>query len=91
MSRLEESIVAAIEARTDRIVQTVCDLVSFPSIVKADPREAGPGERDCQTYIQRRSKVSDSPPTSGSRTVRRCTQSTRDGRRQQGSFLRGSP
>ena len=54
MSRLEESIVAAIEARTDRIVKTVCDLVSFPSIVKADPREAGPGERDCQTYIQRR-------------------------------------
>src|SRR5438552_13075069 len=54
MNTLEDRIAAAVEAKTDRIVQTVCDLVSFPSIVKANPREAGPGERDCQTYLQTR-------------------------------------
>jgi acetylornithine deacetylase len=53
MTALQDKIAAAVEARADRIAQTLCDLVSFPSIVKADPREAGPGERDCQLYLQK--------------------------------------
>lgn len=54
MSDLTSTIAAAIDARSDRIVRTLCDLVAFPSVVKSDPREAGPGERDCQLYLQRR-------------------------------------
>ena len=54
MSSVQETIAAAVEARSDRIVNTLCDLVRFPSIVKTDPREAGPGERECQLYLQKR-------------------------------------
>ena len=54
MTTLQDQISDAVEARADRIVQTLCDIVSFPSIVKNDPREAGPGERDCQLYLQKR-------------------------------------
>jgi acetylornithine deacetylase len=54
MSPLEAKIAKAVEQRADRIVETLCDIVRFPSIVKSDPREAGPGERDCQLYLQRR-------------------------------------
>ncbi len=54
MTDLNAAIAAAVEERTDRIVRTLCDLVAFPSVVKADPREAGPGERDCQRYLQKR-------------------------------------
>ncbi|MDR3374746.1 MAG: acetylornithine deacetylase, partial [Ancalomicrobiaceae bacterium] len=54
MTSLQDKIAAAVEARSERIAQTLCDLVAFPSIVKADPREAGPGERDCQLYLQKR-------------------------------------
>lgn len=42
------------EARTDRIVETLSDLISFPSVVMSDPTKAGPGERDCQLYLQGR-------------------------------------
>lgn len=45
---------AHIDANADRIVQTLCDLIAFPSIVMADPTQAGPGERECQLYLQRR-------------------------------------
>lgn len=54
MTDIARAIAAAVEARRDRIVETLCDLVRFPSIVKNDPTEAGPGERDCQLYLQRR-------------------------------------
>ncbi len=54
MSPMEEMIAKAVEQRADRIVGTLCDIVRFPSIVKSDPREAGPGERDCQLYLQKR-------------------------------------
>jgi acetylornithine deacetylase len=37
-----------VETQKDRIVSTSCDVIAFPSIVKAHPREAGPGERDRQ-------------------------------------------
>ena len=42
MSTIEETVAAAVESRSQKIVQTLCDLVRYPSIVKADPppREA---------------------------------------------------
>jgi acetylornithine deacetylase len=49
-----EMIAERVEARADDIVATLADLVAFPSIVKSNPREAGPGERDCQLYLQKR-------------------------------------
>lgn len=48
------AILAHIDANADRIVETLCNIVAFPSIVKSDPREAGPGERDTQLYLKRR-------------------------------------
>ncbi len=51
---LTEQISAHVEASAERIANTLCDLLAFPSIVKVDPREAGPGERDCQLYLQQR-------------------------------------
>ena len=41
-------IIVAVEARADRLVETLCDLVRFPSVAQNDPREAGPGERERQ-------------------------------------------
>lgn len=54
MSTIEEKIAAAVESRSQKIVQTLSELVRYPSIVKADPRDAGPGERDCQLYLKGR-------------------------------------
>lgn len=51
---LTEKISAHVDASAERIAQTLCDLLAFPSVVKVDPREAGPGERDCQLYLQQR-------------------------------------
>lgn len=51
---IEATIGEAVEALSGRIVETLCDITRFPSIVKNDPREAGPGERDCQLYLQKR-------------------------------------
>ncbi len=54
MTDISRTIAEAVAARTDRIVSTLCDLVRFPSIVMSDPTRAGPGERDCQLYLQGR-------------------------------------
>jgi acetylornithine deacetylase len=54
MPSVEQTIAERVEARSDRIVETLSALVSFPSIVKSNPAEAGPGERDCQLYLQKR-------------------------------------
>lgn len=54
MASIEERIADQVEARGDRIVETLSALVSFPSIVMSDPTKAGPGERDCQLYLQQR-------------------------------------
>lgn len=54
MASLAEIIAERVEAKADRIVETLSDLVAFPSIVKSNPKEAGPGERDCQLYLQGR-------------------------------------
>jgi acetylornithine deacetylase len=54
MPEFESRVAAAVESRADRIAATLMDLINFPSIVQADPTKAGPGERDCQLYLQRR-------------------------------------
>jgi acetylornithine deacetylase len=54
MADLTQSIADAAEASAEKVVRTLCDLVAFPSIVKSNPKEAGPGERDCQFYLERR-------------------------------------
>jgi acetylornithine deacetylase len=51
---MEERIASAVTDATDRIVATLCELISFPSVVKANPREAGPGEQHCQEYLKGR-------------------------------------
>ena len=40
MPSLETRILAAVEDRADRIVQTLQDLIGFPSVVMADPTKA---------------------------------------------------
>ncbi|WP_457588992.1 M20 family metallopeptidase [Ensifer canadensis] len=57
MASLDEIIAERVEAQADRIVETLSDLVAFASIVKSNPEEAGPGERDCQLYLQGRLKA----------------------------------
>ncbi len=59
MASLEEIIAERVEMRADRIVETLSDLVAFPSIVKSNPKDAGPGERDCQIYLQDRLQALD--------------------------------
>jgi len=54
MSSIEQKIAEHVTAAQDEIIQTLCDLIAFPSIVQSDPRHAGPGERDCQLYLQKR-------------------------------------
>jgi acetylornithine deacetylase len=54
MSDDTKQIVEAVAARADRIVETLSALISFPSVVMSDPTKAGPGERNCQRYLQGR-------------------------------------
>jgi acetylornithine deacetylase len=51
---LERRITAAVDASGDRIAALLADLIGFESVVKMDPREAGPGERLCQEYLKAR-------------------------------------
>jgi len=48
------ALLRLIDENAQRITATLCDLIAFPSVVKADPTQAGPGERDCQLYLQGR-------------------------------------
>src|SRR3990170_2864064 len=54
MPSFEDIIAERVEAQAEHIVETLSDLVAFPSIVKSNPKDAGPGERDCQLYLQKR-------------------------------------
>ena len=51
---LEHRIVDTVHRSRERIAQTLQELIRFESIVMADPKKAGPGERECQEYLQRR-------------------------------------
>jgi acetylornithine deacetylase len=51
---LERCILDAVDRSRERIAQTLQELIRFESIVMADPTKAGPGERDCQKYLERR-------------------------------------
>jgi acetylornithine deacetylase len=51
---LEDRIASVVEGAADRVVATLCDLIAFPSVVKSNPKDAGPGERQCQEYLKTR-------------------------------------
>ncbi|MBV9128934.1 MAG: ArgE/DapE family deacylase [Verrucomicrobia bacterium] len=51
---LEGRIVEAVNRSRERIAQTLQELIRFESIVMAEPTRAGPGERECQNYLERR-------------------------------------
>jgi len=50
----EDRIASVVDGAADRIVATLCDLIAFPSVVKPNPKDAGPGERHCQEYLKTR-------------------------------------
>lgn len=79
MASIEERIAEQVEARGDRIVETLSALVSFPSIVMSDPTKAGPGERDCQLYLQGRLEKLGFTTDLWVRTVQRFMRSIREG------------
>jgi acetylornithine deacetylase len=54
MMTTEERIAMAVAGAADRVVETLCDLIAFPSVCKNDARDAGPGERQCQEYLKSR-------------------------------------
>lgn len=54
MQSLQQTIADRVEERAEQIVATLSELVAFPSIVKSNPKDAGPGEHDCQVYLQKR-------------------------------------
>lgn len=51
---LERRIVDAVDRGREGIAQTLQELIRFESVVMADPTKAGPGERECQRYLERR-------------------------------------
>jgi acetylornithine deacetylase len=53
-NELERRIVEAVDHSRERIAETLQQLIRFESIVMADPTKAGPGERECQKYLENR-------------------------------------
>jgi acetylornithine deacetylase len=51
---LGQRIIDAADSSGVRLVQTLQDLIRFESVVMSDPTKAGPGERLCQEYLERR-------------------------------------
>ncbi len=52
--QVERQILEIIHQRRERIAQTLLELIRFESIVMVDPTKAGPGERECQKYLESR-------------------------------------
>ena len=50
----EAEILAAVEVREARIVETLTDMIAFESVSRPDPAPVGPGEAPCQAYLQKR-------------------------------------
>ena len=50
----ERRIIEAVDSSGPRLASTLQDLIRFESIVMSDPTKAGPGERLCQEYLERR-------------------------------------
>jgi acetylornithine deacetylase/succinyl-diaminopimelate desuccinylase-like protein len=50
----ERQIIKAVDSGGPRLASTLQDLIRFESIVMSDPTKAGPGERLCQEYLERR-------------------------------------
>ena len=55
---IQQRVIAAVDASGPRLAHTLQDLIRFESIVMSDPTKAGPGERLCQEYLERRLRAS---------------------------------
>ena len=55
---IQQRVIAADNASGPRLAHTLQDLIRFESIVMSDPSKAGPGERLCQEYLERRLRAS---------------------------------
>ncbi len=53
-NEVEKRIVDVVDQSRERIAETLQQLIRFESIVMADPTKAGPGERECQEYLEDR-------------------------------------
>ncbi|HEY0791126.1 MAG TPA: ArgE/DapE family deacylase [Chthoniobacterales bacterium] len=54
MNEQEKRIVEAVARSRERLAGTLQELIRFESVVMSDPAKAGPGERLCQEYLERR-------------------------------------
>ena len=53
-NELEKRIVDIVDQSREQIAETLQQLIRFQSVVMADPTKAGPGERECQEYLEDR-------------------------------------
>src|SRR5258707_12920575 len=53
-NEVEKRIVDVVDQSRERIAETLQPLIRFQSVVMADPTKAGPGERECQEYLEDR-------------------------------------
>src|SRR5260370_29520631 len=53
-NEVEKRIVDVVDQSRERIAETLQQLIRFESIVMADPTKAGPGEKQCQEYLEDR-------------------------------------
>ena len=51
---IEQKISKWVDDNSEHIVETLCDLIKFKSIVKSNPKNAGPGEKNCQEFLKAR-------------------------------------
>ncbi|MAD91196.1 MAG: acetylornithine deacetylase [Gammaproteobacteria bacterium] len=51
---IEQTISNWVDDNSDHIIKTLCDMIEFQSITKINPKEAGPGEKDCQEFLKAR-------------------------------------
>ena len=89
MADLTQTIAQTVEARADRIVQTLCDLVTFPSIVKINPRRPARPSATARNISETLQELGFTDL--GTLTVRRSTRNTGSARSQYRPHLRGPP
>jgi acetylornithine deacetylase len=53
-NELHKRITDVVDQNRERIAETLQQLIRFESIVMADPNKAGPGERECQEFLESR-------------------------------------
>ena len=51
---IEQTIATWVEENSEHVVATLCELIKFKSVVKSNPKDAGPGEKNCQEFLKAR-------------------------------------